>query len=51
MFLSPPPYPVGVSVISHNLKEIDQVIVQGRVTRIEELKQEDGASQFEVDLA
>jgi len=53
LFESPRPFRVGqtVSVICNDLQRIDQVILPGRVVRLEEMEDAAGAKRYEVGLA
>jgi len=53
LFESPRAFRVGqtVSVICNDLRRIDQVILPGRVVRLEEMEDEGGAKRYEIGLA
>jgi diguanylate cyclase (GGDEF)-like protein len=54
LLVSPKPYPVGqaVSLICNNLRDLDQIVVQGRVVRIEEMNgNSPDSGSFEIGLA
>ena len=53
LLLSSRAYPLGqpVSVICNNLRDVDQVVVQGRIVRVEELDGGSADPSFEVGIA